>query len=797
MTRARTAMKARELLEPGALFKGVLFADLLARALPAHAPGERFGPFELVSELGRGGMGEVWLAERVEGGFAQRVALKLVQGRSDGVLGELFRREREILASLKHPHIARLLDGGRREEGTLWLAMELVEGLPIDRHVAERELDWRARIGLFLDVLDAVAAAHARLLIHCDIKPANVLVDRDGHAKLLDFGIAALAGQAGARAYTPGWESPEQLAGGEIGPASDQFQLGLLLLTLLLAGSPQPAQPLPEASAIACACTVSLARARELRSILARMLAAQPADRYGSVAEVADELRRWLDCRPVQAHGGGLRYALFCAVRRHPWTTLAVALVIAAGIGLVSYFNAQVAAERDRAEAERAVAVAINRFLNEDVLDAANPLRRAPGAPEPTLRQALDAAEARVSERFGGQPHVEVAVLATLARVRFEFGDLDRALALFDRAMETGKALPADHAARLDARLGHACILISEQRFGEAKDELLALLADVQAFQGARSALAYEVRLRLLEAESEQGARSDRVEDWRRLATEARAVLGPEHQVVGEAALGAAQALVFSGQAHRATEDARMAHRALSAALGPDHPTTLRALTAVAHGLRAAGDAQGALQAMANAHALQQARLGPDHPDTLFQLNEWAYTLTVLGHYEESAARFAELVERRRKDPQTPGFQLGQTLSNYAHARLRQGRVDAAVAAYREAVTAIARSAEAPASVRVSGWRGLADALRAAGQAQQAAQALEQAQQFAEQLPEGDPRRLGVDGTRALLLIDRGERAAGRALLDATIEQLAGKVAPDTPLLRTLIAEREALDAGG
>jgi tetratricopeptide (TPR) repeat protein len=318
----------------------------------------------------------------------------------------------------------------------------------------------------------------------------------------------------------------------------------------------------------------------------------------------------------------------------------------------------------------------------------------------------------------------------------------------------------------------------------------------VQAFQGARSALAYEVRLRLLEAESEQGARSDRVEDWRRLATEARAVLGPEHQVVGEAALGAALALVFSGQAHRAAEDARMAHRALSAALGPDHPTTLRALTALAHSLRVGGDAQGALQALANAHALQQARLGPDHPDTLFQLNEWAYTLTVLGHYEESAARFAEQVERRRKDPQTPGFWLGQALANYAHARLRQGRVDEAVAAYQEAVTAIARSAEAPASVRVSGWRGLADALRAAGQAEQAAQALEQAQQFAEQLPEGDPRRLGVDGTRALLLIDRGERAAGRALLDATIEQLAGKVAPDTPLLRTLIAEREALDAG-
>lgn len=796
MTRARTAMKVKELLEPGALFKGVLFADLLARSIPSHATGERFGPFELVSELGRGGMGEVWLAERVEGGFTQRVALKLVQGRSDGLAGELFRREREILASLKHPHIARLLDGGRSEAGELWLAMELVEGLPIDRHVAGHGLEVRARIGLVLDVLDAVAAAHARLLVHRDIKPANVLIDADGRAKLLDFGIAALAGKAGARAYSPGWASPEQVEGGEAGPASDQYQLGLLLAALLVPGEPDSRERLPEAAAIARSAAVSAHRARELRSILARMLATQPAERYGSVAEVADELRRWLEWRPVLARGGGLGYVLACAVRRRPWTAMASALVVVAGIGLVSFFNARVAAERDRAEAERAVAVAINRFLNEDVLDAANPLRRAPGAPEPTLREALDAAEARVSERFGGQPQVEVAVLATLARLRSEFGDNAQALALFDRAITAGQALPADHAARLDARLGHASILISEQRFAEAKAELATLLADVQAAQGTGSPLAYEVRLRLLEAESEQGARTDRIEDWRRLANEASAALGPEHRVVGEAALVAAQTLVFSGQAHAAADDARMAHRALSASLGPDHPTTLRALTAVAHGLRAGGDGEGALKAMAEAHTLQQARLGPDHPDTLFQLSEWAYTMTVLGRYEESAARFAELVARRRAAPDTPGFLLGQALSNYAHARLRQGRLEDAVAAYRESVAATASHAESPASVRLSGWRGLSDALRESGQLQEAAQALASAEQTAAQLPADDPRRIGVEGSRALLMIARGELEAGRTLLESTIRQLEGKVAPDTPLLRTLVAEREELRKG-
>jgi tetratricopeptide (TPR) repeat protein len=168
----------------------------------------------------------------------------------------------------------------------------------------------------------------------------------------------------------------------------------------------------------------------------------------------------------------------------------------------------------------------------------------------------------------------------------------------------------------------------------------------------------------------------------------------------------------------------------------------------------------------------------------------------VLGRYEESAARFAELVARRRAAPDTPGFLLGQALSNYAHARLRQGRLEDAVAAYRESVAATASHAESPASVRLSGWRGLSDALRKSGQLQEAAQALASAEQTAAQLPADDPRRIGVEGSRALLMIARGELEAGRTLLESTIRQLEGKVAPDTPLLRTLVAEREELRKG-
>ncbi|MEO6064400.1 MAG: serine/threonine-protein kinase, partial [Lysobacterales bacterium] len=222
------------LLEPGALFEGALFRNLLRTREVELEPGMRFGVFKLVSEIGRGGMGVVWLAERDDGEYRQQVAIKCIVDIRSEQGAELFRRERQILSELRHPNIARLLDGGRRADGLLWFAMELIEGVAIDRHAQMGALTLEARLRLFADVIDAVSVAHARLVIHRDLKPSNVLVDADGRAKLLDFGIAAIAHEGdAARAYSPGWASPEQRVGDSVTAASDQFQLGMLLDAVL------------------------------------------------------------------------------------------------------------------------------------------------------------------------------------------------------------------------------------------------------------------------------------------------------------------------------------------------------------------------------------------------------------------------------------------------------------------------------------------------------------------------------------------------------------------------------------
>lgn len=199
------------MFEPGRLLQGALVRSLLLSAgMTELEPGTSLGPFRIVREIARGGMGIVYLACRADGEYEQDVAIKwLPQGRLDAAALQLFRHERQILASLRHPHIARLLDGGHGEDGHLWFAMEHVEGEAVDRHAAAHGLGWRERVQLLLPVIDAVQFAHGRLLLHRDIKPDNVRVDADGRAKLLDFGIAALVSDGDAqRAFTPGYASP-------------------------------------------------------------------------------------------------------------------------------------------------------------------------------------------------------------------------------------------------------------------------------------------------------------------------------------------------------------------------------------------------------------------------------------------------------------------------------------------------------------------------------------------------------------------------------------------------------------
>ncbi|MBI4544766.1 MAG: serine/threonine protein kinase, partial [Gemmatimonadetes bacterium] len=341
--------------EPAAIYAAPLVASFPALA-PAPAEGARVGPYRLLSEAGRGGMGVVYLAERADNGFAEHVALKLVpQALATRPALRRFLQERQILATLDHPHIARLLDGGVTDEGLPYLVMEYVQGTPLEQYCDERRLSVEARLELFLQVCAAVHYAHRNLVIHRDLKPSNILVTDEGAVKLLDFGIAKLLGQeihsqtseltgTGMRPMTLHFASPEQVRGEAISVATDVYALGVLLYRLLSGHHPFPvsgrtageveraileeqpellsvavkqpgaadrpptAGPAAEQLAGARGCASEQLRRRlegDLDTVVLQALRKEPARRYATAEQFAADIQAHLAGRPVRARRRG------------------------------------------------------------------------------------------------------------------------------------------------------------------------------------------------------------------------------------------------------------------------------------------------------------------------------------------------------------------------------------------------------------------------------------------------------------------------------------------------------------
>lgn len=458
-------------LKPGGALEGRLFEGFLRRLSETREPnpGDRIGAWRVVCELGRGGSGVVYMAERADGAFSQQVALKWLRGDRPVPGGrEALARERELLASLDHPHIARLIDGGQTDDGMLWFAMDLAEGETVDRHAAGLEL--RERLALVAKLCRAVHHAHRRGLIHGDIKPSNVLVDGRGEPRLVDFGISRLKGGGLGSSYglTPDYASPEQRAGDPLTTASDIWQLGHLLEDLL-----------DDHDAAA-----------DLRSIVGRATAESPDHRYASASAMAADIDAWLGDRPVLAHGGGLAYGLSCWVRRNRALSLVSASAVLVMVVGGAWMTLQLAEERDLAqtEAERAQAAladteaalaraeALSDFL-VDLFQATRPTRprdQLPTTEEILARgaqRALDPESAPAVERFG--------MLLTIGRVYRSQSLYDEARPLIEAAVglvETTPGLqPSDQARALQLK---ANLMISD---GDSLDEAEAVLLQAES----------------------------------------------------------------------------------------------------------------------------------------------------------------------------------------------------------------------------------------------------------------------------------------------------------------------------
>lgn len=393
-------------------------------------PGHQVGCYRLIRELGRGGMGSVWLAERTDGVFKRTVALKLPHVTWIGGLAERMARERDILASLEHPNIARLYDAGVDEFGRPFMAMEYVEGQTIDRYCAERKLAIDQILPLILQVARAVAHAHARLVVHRDLKPGNILVTADGSVRLLDFGVAKLLEnqpgdqtQFAARAFTPDYAAPEQISGAPIGTTTDIYSLGRVSYELLTGSLPKPTSALD--APLASTRVSDRQHKRRLRgdldAILNRALKQDPAQRYASVDALARDIERHLQGRPIEARPDSSWYRVSKFVARNRVTTLAasavlVAMVAGASVALWQAREAReqaarTAIERDiarRAAArEEAVRIYLTRMFRNSVAER--------GGEPTTAKSMLDRSAERVLEQYRDDPYLAGKVVETLA----------------------------------------------------------------------------------------------------------------------------------------------------------------------------------------------------------------------------------------------------------------------------------------------------------------------------------------------------------------------------------------------
>jgi tRNA A-37 threonylcarbamoyl transferase component Bud32 len=328
----------------------------MAAQVEFDSPAERIGPYRLVRRLGHGGQGTVYEAVRDDGSFEQRVAIKMVNWELDSEPARRrFREERQILAGLEHPSIARLLDGGETANGTPYLVMEFIDGLPLIE--ATEGWNTRQKLGLFLKIAGGVAEAHRKLIVHRDLKPGNILVTRDGEPKLLDFGIAKLLDpgsqntQTAFQALTPAYASPEQVRGLPISTASDVYSLGVVLYQLLTGRKPYQMEnttPL-ELDRIICRQPPEPAGLdAELDPILAMALRKEPERRYPSVDHFAEDVRRYLEGRPVHARPDTVAYRTRKYMRRH-WIGLVAASIALAGVfggAAAALYQARIARQR-------------------------------------------------------------------------------------------------------------------------------------------------------------------------------------------------------------------------------------------------------------------------------------------------------------------------------------------------------------------------------------------------------------------------------------------------------------------
>jgi serine/threonine-protein kinase len=703
---------------------GELFGTLLEEAFDervesdALAPPQGVGPWRVLREIGRGGMGVVYLAERAEGDFQQRVALKLLKrGLDTDEIVARFARERNILARLEHPAIARLIDGGFSDDGRPYLTMEFVEGVPITEYCAQQHIGLDDRLSLFRRVCEAVHFAHRKLVAHRDLKPSNILVTAEGDLKLLDFGVAKLLGddegadgdlltREGSRPMTPAYAAPEQLRGEPASTASDVYSLGMILFELLAGRRPNrrsvsgpsasdadtndpqryddrllmPSAALhtgndnPSGKAVRDGSTSAM-RSRlsgDLDAIVATALRSEPDRRYPSAQALAEDLRRFLDDEPVWARPDSAAYRARKFVRRHRLAVSASALlcVVLAGAVLAVLSQSQ---GRVR-EAQKAEAV--KEFVL-DLFAAADPAT-ARGV-ELTARELVDAGAERVSRELAQQPAVRAEMEMVLGELYRTLGLSDQALSLLDRSLASYDTVTRDaHPGRASALRAKGAALSDQGKLGEAEKLLRQAVEMHRRTLGPADAEVAE-DLDWLGLVLRQQGEFDSSESALREALEIRqALFGDAHEEVATSLNNLAVLRRERGAYDEAEALYRRALEIRLSSLGRVHTDTADTLNNLAALLYFQGRWAEARERFLEVAEIYTQLYGESHPRTVMGQNNIGVVSLALGRNDEARPLFEAVLESWRS-------REGETHPNALMTRANLGLIEADEGDLREA----------------------------------------------------------------------------------------------------------------
>ncbi len=698
------------------------------------------GPYRLLSKIGSGGMGEVWLAERCDGEFEQRVAIKWLAWPTPNLL-QRFRHERQILAGLEHANIARLIDGGVDASGAPYLVMEYVEGVPILDYARTHALDLRARLELFAQVCDGVQYAHQHLIVHRDLKPSNIFIKADGVPKLLDFGIAkvlatnedAATTQTALRLLTPAYAAPEQFSGGTITTATDVYALGVVLYELLTDARPRRApadasqpttEPSPPSAVIEHTTSRANTRRRALRGDLDRIaltaLAHDAPRRYASAEALARDIRNYLAGRPIAARGDSLWYRLHKYARRHRYALAAAVIAFAVCIAatLISLQQAHVAQEQSRIAHDEALrADAVRKFL-VDVLKQADPDENH-GQPI-TARALLDKGEWQIEGRLDDRPALQADITALLGQLHRDLGDtahgevlLQRALALSagasvpsdvrGRVLVAVAAMEADSKATFAASLAHA-------------REALALLASEPQRNAEYIARAHRI---VGENLTHLGDIEGAANLMRQTVVQDQALLGEHSDAVAEEwiQLGDAQERL-----ERYEDDAQSLAKALAIMqriYGEHSYHASHVLSAMGNLYFASGDYSRAEDAFGKALEVLIAALGPEHRDIATVRNNLISAIEYSGRYADALPQRLALLAQIDASKDASAMKKSSQYF-FAGVDYRElGRFDESATALRRALALIEQSQGARSASSVPAHQDLAVTLQLLGRYQE------------------------------------------------------------------------------